>query len=407
MHLINNMETTLLCFFRRLLALSFLVLSINACSPSEQSDVGASRTLSLFEVDNSRIDFLSVLAGSVKADTIVVSKELSYKIGSDFSEFFPLEDNLLLVDRDASDINCIDPNGNHLWNLIPPSPGVDRYIVIGAVDIDKENEEVYVEDRLHRQIDVFDYGGAYLRSIRSEVSFMEFAVLGKDKIIYDVAEIDQSINEGFSKQSRFLYAEGEKNVYFSPLIGEIGLDAIPVNNGNRFSMVANDGLQHRMPFGDTIYSIGLDLEPTPIASFSFKQGNEFVSLAKDPKVKDVWEELHKEGLPEPYSAVYEPGIDKFYCNFWKGGSLYFAYINEGRQAIYPSKFYRLGGVVVKSPRYYAEGRFYQQMFRYEYEYLQKAFEEEFEEEKILSDLSKLENTIGDNDDIFIISTEFK
>lgn len=361
--------------------------------------------ISHIEIKNSRLNFVSDFE-KVDIDKIFIDKELTHSIGGDFSGFYEIGDNMLLIDRGASEISCISREGKLLWIPIPPSPEIDRYTVIGSVDIDSENNNIYIEDRLNKKIDVFSFGGDYVMSIESENPFMGFVVKDRSDYIFDISEIQQSgSGEDEYVPSRFLHLHKGIKEMKVPMVEAVNYDAIPTNNYNRFNKV-NGVLYHRMPYENVLYSVNDNVTVAPELSFSFSQGFEFVDLSRNTAVNYVWGELDKKGLPDPYLIVYDRNYRKVYSTFRQAGSMYFTCFEDQRQLFDPSKFLRVDGTIFKIPYYYHNGKFYQQMYAYEYDYLQHVDFNSMSITEIEEGLNDLKEVKGDDDDVIIIVYDF-
>ncbi|TXF81584.1 6-bladed beta-propeller [Neolewinella aurantiaca] len=380
-----------------------VLMLILACESERSSENGS---IAVVEIDNSREHFISSPKLLAQNKIIIIPKAQTYQIGNFFTEFHSIGENLLLVDRRVSEVTCINEDGDLIWKPIPPSPGVDRYEVIGSVDVDKFNREIYIEERMSGKMDVFDFKGKYVRTIQKVASFIEAAVIGENKLLYDISYRPQGgVNIDSTGPMRFLFRDGESLRYTTPMLAAASYNSIPVNNNDRFNRI-NGKLQHRRPFGNVIYQIDDEANAKPVLSFSFARDFEFLAVSANPNVENTWQELFEKGFPLPSVFVFDEDKNRLYCNYQVGEDFYFSCVDNGKQIINPSKYYDLGGEYVRAPRIYSDGVFYQQMYRYEYEYIQAAFSDQLSKEDVQSGLEKLRTIKGDNDDVFIIATVF-
>lgn len=389
-----------------LLVLIWLFVQLFYSCRQENNDQSSTIELKTVTLDNSEVQLYAHYQNAVKIDTFIFLKKNTYKHGTVFSEFQPIGNNLLIVDRDVSEISCISKNGTIQWIPTPSSPGIDRYDIIGDVEVDFLNKEIYIEDLMKNVIDVFDFQGNHQRTIR-DVPFMDFALLNKNELLLDISDIVDQVGlaQDPPVRNRFRRITSTERVDFSAMPDKIMENQIPVNNHNRFNSF-NDLLQHRMPYEDIVYVIEKDLSVTPLLRFSFAQSGGFVEVARNPNVEIVWTELSKENLVEPSLVIYDQNKDRTFINYWQGEGFYFAILEKENQVMNPGEFYQFGEFILKAPTHYNDGVFYQQLFRYEFDFLQKAFVEKMTSEEIKAGLQNLETEKGDDDDIIIFSIEF-
>jgi hypothetical protein len=189
------------------------------------------------------------------------------------------------------------------------------------------------------------------------------------------------------------------------MIDEVDYGTALLDFRNRFNRV-NGQLQHRRPFDDIIYQVNVDYSVEPLAQFQLSTNHEFVAYAKEFSKNNIYISLEKEEMPIPFLAVYDKKKKNLYFSYFQfDRQLFFTCTKEGETIIKPSKYYQIGETIVRAPKWYNDDRFYQQMFAYEYDYLQQAVKENTPTEEIKAELEKLKDQYGDDDDIYIISFE--
>lgn len=390
-------------FFVKKSLFLLIVIILFSCNQDRKLN-SIEKRLPNYEVDNTELKYIAK-ANLVKLDTVIVSKATSYKTGGSFSGFYKIGNNILVVDRDASEISCLNPSGDRVWIPIPPSPGIDRYTVIGTIDVVQKDRRVYIEDKLNRKVDVFDFDGAYIETLLSKDAFMDFAAIGRDEFLFDITEGTENINDdGFGK--RFAYRSNKGISYVCDMLEEINHDAIATNNSNRFNRISGT-LFHRMPYEDLLYSINSNIEVNPILKFSFKNDSKFVDVFRNQSVDYVWGELDRLNYPDPFLVILEKSKNNFYSIFRQNKKMHFTQYKNMEQLIVPSQYLLIDGIVVKSPMYFHEGKFYHYMYRYEYDYMQKVYTQNMSTDQSEKGLQELRETKGDNDEIMIFSFEFE
>ncbi|MEM7571656.1 MAG: 6-bladed beta-propeller [Bacteroidota bacterium] len=383
------------------LALLFCCCQPNGESPNEENPVIH------LSIDNSKIDFLSPVTIPHTVAIFTIEKELSYGIGSKFGDFYKINDLLLIVDRRASEITCIDTDGKVVWIPDPPSPEVERYTHIGTIDIDYDQKEIYIEDRLNLKIDVYAYDGRFLRSIPVNMGFMEYVVLGKNNLLFDISDVEPYRTAGDeSPPMKFMHQKDNEVNFTGEMPTGVNYDAIPWNSRNRFNRIGSS-IQHRRPWENEVFAIYPDYSSKKILEFKFARSSGFVDVANRPNIGDVRGKLVEEHLAIPNYLLYDQEQNRLYCGFWMNDVHYLSCTVGDQKIVQPAEFYRFNEFYLRAPEYYSDGQFFQQLFRYEFEYLQTAFKDQYSREKIRTDLAELEAQYGDNDDIFIIVIELR
>lgn len=385
----------------------FIAFLFTCCSDQKEdltSDLtGSDRKIT---IDNRNTQWFVDVGLPVEVKQYLIPKDITLRTGSFFTSYCPIGENLLLVDRYSSSLSCISDSGEILWSLIPPSPGIDKYGNLGSVDVDYQSEEIYVVDRLLLKIDVFNFKGAYLRSVEPPMAFFDFSVLGRDEFVYDVTgKYQKNINGSDSTQMRYLFHKGEHLKLASPLDAEFDLDAIPLNGFNRFCRVGDD-LMHRMPFENVSYRI-IDGDAYPLLELEFSVNSQFNKVALDKGINDNAGYIYKNEIPYPREVVFESQKERTYVVYAQGRRFYLTCDDQGNQIINPGRYYNFGGVVLPSPRSYKSGHFYLQIYRWHYDFLQKCLKGNMLTEKHMqAELQRLYDEFGDNDDILILSLKF-
>ncbi len=357
-------------------------------------------------INNERTDWLFDCEVPVIINQFRLPKILTQRVGFFFTGYHAIGNNLLLVDRYTSNLNCLTKNGEIIWSLLPPTPGLDKYTNIGSVDVNYTLGEIYVEDRSNIKIDVFSFQGKYLRSTSPAITFMDFAVLNSGKYVFDVAQSSQeSINEGNPNVMRYLFQEDNRLVLMAPVDERFDFDALPFNGYNRFSRVGSK-LLHRMPFEELVYEIENE-KANPILRINFKFNAQFHEIAFEKSISNKPDFMYREGIPYPLDVVVNDATGSVFVIYIQGTKSFLTLAVNGDQIINPARHYKIKDVVLPAPRYYDSGRFYLQMYKYHYDFLQERLQSgTFNQEDMSLEFKKLYDQIGDNDDIFIFSLDF-
>lgn len=389
---------------KKIAALIFLTFICFGCSTETTQ-----QEIPLITIDNSNIEYLSVLAEPINLKIRKISKSLSYSIGSNFEEFFEMDDGkIILIDRYASEISCVDSLGNVLWKPNPPKPGVDRYANLGVADFVPETNELFIDARSNFTVDVFStVTGKHLRSERSEdITFLDMASISKGKIIFDITEEDLSGGAVDYVHKRFMYVDSKNQIHqFADIKDKINYGVALLDFKNRFNRV-HGKLQHRRPFDNIIYNVDTNYSVEPLLKFNLAKDHKFVEYARQFSKNNIYIALEKDQLPIPFLALYDEQKERLYFSYFQfDHQLFFTCADKNRTIIKPSKFYQIGQTIVRAPKWYNAGKFYQQMFAYEYDYLQEAVRNNVSSEQIKAELEVLKDQYGDVDDIYIISFE--
>lgn len=335
-----------------------------------------------------------------------MSKELTSELGGNFHDYAQINDDLLVLDRWTSEIVCLDKLGWVLWRIIPPEPGIDRYATLGGLDVDQPNQEIYVEDRGNKKIDVFNFKGEFLRTLNSDHTHLDFIVLKKDEVLSDISEIaNYWPDDRYTYRFRF-WGPTKKDGRFTRIHDEVNFAAVPVVNFNRFNRVG-DLIQHRIPFEDTLFkvNVGQNYEVEPLLTFSFSINSEFKETFLRKNDEFPFITLRKQEFPIPDRVIYDKKNDLAFFLFDQGNDRYFAALSNKGVVVEPGNFYVFDGKLINTPSVYVDGVFYQTMYNYKYDYLQKALEEGHSISEITSNLASLEEEMGDNDGASIIAVE--
>lgn len=383
------------------------ILSLLSCEndPNKQPDI-SQEEVGTVVIDNTNIEWLTKVDRPVTIRKFVVPKEAASITGTFFTGYFPIDDNLLLADRYSSGVSCINSAGNIIWTLIPPSPGVDRYDNLGAIDIDYNAREIYVEDRQIPKLDIFSFSGTYKRSLTPPLPFMDFEVLGPDHIIYDIAQISQQdfLEEG--KFKRYLLQRKEEVTLFRPLDPNFDLDAVAHNGYNRFRTVGEQ-LFHRQPFEEENYLLD-GMNVTIDAKTSFAVNSQFAEVGLNKAININALFLFEEEIPYPTDVLYDGKSGNGHIIYKVGRDVFFTAFEDKKQEVFPSYYYDFGGEVLPGPHYYQDNRFYIQIPRKVYDYLQSSYAAgEFSKKEGLSKIKDIIDKSGDYDDIVVVSIEFE
>lgn len=383
----------------------FTVLSLMGCAPDEDSLFGKDE-IRHFSVRNSNFFDISHPSVKTKVETIKLSKELTSELGGNFHDYAQINDDLLVLDRWTSEIVCLDKHGRLLWRIIPPEPGIDRYTTLGGLDVDQANQEIYVEDRGNNKIDVFNFRGEFQRTLNSDHTHLDFIVLKKDKVLSDISEIaNYWPDDQYTYRFRF-WGPTKKDGRFTRIHDELNFAAAPVVNFNRFNRVGGV-IQHRIPFEDTLFkvNIGENYEVEPLLTFSFSNNSEFKETFLRKNDEFPFITLRKQEFPIPDQVVYDNRVDLAFFLYDQGAKKYFEAWGSEDVIIPSSNFYVFDGKLIDAPSVYVDGVFYQTMYNYKYDYLQKALAEGHSMSEIRSNLASLEEEIGDNDGVSILAVE--
>lgn len=384
---------------------SFIVLFFLACLPSCTSDDNSKEIDSVpksIVVNNSRIKWIESVHVGATVKKYVISKENTQRTGTFFTGYHQIGEGLLLVDRYSSNINCVDGKGEILWEIRPPSPGIDRYVNIGALDVDSELKEIYISDRSLNRIDVFSFDGDYKRSIQPPFSFMDFEVLGADNIVYDISQKDQRELMEDGQRMRYLF-QGESETRLAFLLDpEFDTNATPFSGFNRFSR-SGGAVFHRLPFENTSYRIANDGEIVSSVIVDFSVNNEFAKIGLNKSISAKAMFVYENEIPWPLDIIHSSKNDMVSVIYKVGFDCFFSSNVEGEQVVDPAYYYDFDGEIIPGPKYYESEKFYLQINKSKYDYLQQQFlKGVFLKEDVLKGIDSVENKVGDYDDIMII-----
>lgn len=339
------------------LVIACLVL-LSSCSTDEDNIL-----LSKFQIQNDNENLLHVVTDDIQLsiDSVVIPQEMTYKVGTNFETIHPLNDGLVLVDRNMSKISYVTSKGSLIWQLKSPFYGGIGYEYIGAVDISYANNEIYVEDRVNSRIDVFSTAGQYLRTVSPNVHFREFAHMKENDLIFDVADLQRGFESNTVVQRYAVLSNETRSSFVAPTNKVYNYDRIAFTTHNRFNRIDNS-IQHRRPFEDTIYNISTDIDVLPIATFSFTARSEFTNLERNLNVEDIWLELDKNGWPIPLLILYSQASSMSFCTYLDHGNLYFT-VHKGDETLLPAtRYFVVNGTVLNAPTAYSNNNFYFQDF---------------------------------------------
>ena len=336
---------------------------------------------------------------------VKINKEVAQKIGYAIFNIFSLDSKRLLVfDQDRVLISCVDLNGNLLWQLEPPSPDLKQYTSVTCIAVDSYGERIFVLDFGTRKIDVFTYDGNYVESF-PWVPNIDMAVLRSGQLIHDVSAIDPYLYSEGEQVYRFLSIEDDEEVVAHIPIDYDFIEYVSIGYNNRFNWVGGQ-LQHRRPLEDTLYSVDDAIEITPELTITFNPGPQFADFLDNPEYTYPSRHFRENSIPRAHLMIKDG--DKSFVTYFKGteDERYFAYFKGKEPVLGPSHYYAINNVVVGPAERYSEGAFYHTMFKYKYDFLQQAYEENMSLEQIKSSLDSLDEVYQDNDDLFIIKAKF-
>lgn len=358
-----------------------------------------------YEIDNSSIKFLSKY-DEVEVDTFIIDKHLVRKIGYSTYSIKDLKNGSLLIeDANLNNLSCVSNNGQLLWHAIPPSPGRDRFESIGAVNVDHSTKEIYVEDRGQFKIHVYSFSGQHLRAL-NDTPNVDMAVIGRNKIIYDISDIDPYLFERTDNIiHRYLLSHEENLKQFSPMDHPYDDDNISVVYYNRFNSVKGE-LQHRRPFENTLYQILPEFDIAPLLTIDFSHHGGFSEYGDSPDFKHPSEYFRRHDIARPHIVIKEDNL--VIANYFFGAKddLYFTLFRDDKQVVSPAYYYEFGGVVVDAPQFYDSGSFYTTMFQYKFDYLQNFDPENMSTDKVYHDLEMLDTQFRDDDALVVVKMTF-
>lgn len=360
-----------------------------------------------FTLKNTEKIFLSKLGDDWLTETIIIDKDLSYEVGSFFDGYQFLDSLLLLTDRMASQISIINAKGELITSLTHPNPGYDRYSSIGSVDVWEESSEIAVFDDERQKLDVFSSLGDFKKSLDVPMTFWDYGVLENGANIYSVENINLSeYLKGKNEYFRF-YVDGNEKKFHTKMLDLSSLATIPIQDFGQFADL--DGVvQFRSPLSDTIYVFDQGGNPSKTATFEFTYLNEFKFVSKNKDIVNKADYLFDKKIPCPEKVIFDSERESLFCIFWEGGRRFFIQTKNGNQVNKPSSLYNIAGTICKAPKFYENGVFFQQMYKYEYDYLQSlAGEVTIDREKVVSDLKRLRNKHADESDIVIVMNRYK
>lgn len=376
-----------------------LVLCFNSCADG----VGPRNV----ELQNILVDNLNSATFSNCPDGIIkiikIKKEAVKEIGYTIEKIAPLNENSILIqDYALSNVSCIDSSGNLLWTINPPSPELDRYVAIGFLTIDHQRKNLYIEDMQKSKVDVYDFDGKHLRTIRRE-SNVDAVVIAENTLLYDISEISPlAFPENNGSSYRFIVnREGERSSHV-PIAYQYEDEFVSVMFYNRFNIV-DGAIQHRRPFEDTLFEVSSDLSIKPILTVSFTEGQHYGNFKDNNKYYHPSRYFRENSIARPNIVVKRK--NKTYLNYLYGpdDDLYFAAFENGVEIMKPGKYYVADGHAIPAGKHYSQGAFYQNIFQYEYDFLQLAYEHGLSNVEIEKGLDSLDHLHADGDDMYIVS----
>jgi hypothetical protein len=386
----------------------FIALFVGCSNPAYDSGLGGADEVrtEMFKVNNSNKKVLSKINFKAEVKTITIPKELTLEVGSYFDGVFPTDDGVLLRDKRASMLSFIGYDGKLKWHVIPPSPGVDRYSTMGAVEINAMNERIEVYDEDRQVFDFFSLSGKYIKSHTPSSGFFDYTNLPSGKVAYDIGRVPvEGYFENVSGYYKFLIS-GEEDELVNKIENPVQEDVLPMVDLFRFKKI-EDKIQYRGILDNTVFYLNDYGELVKKAVFDFTIKRGFHEVMKDNAVKNKGMFLYEKDLALPMHFVYEESENRAYCIFMESRNRYFVSFENGEQVNDVADYYDVEGVIVKAPAFFEDGYFILQMYKYEFDYLQSVeFEALDSKEELNENLRQMQNKEKDNSDIVLILMKF-
>lgn len=385
-----------------------LITSFFGCSDAYFDEhLGSSSIdkLSDVTVNNAKVVWLEPINSIDEFELRSISKENTLKTGTFFSSIHRLQDNLLLVDRYLSRLSILNKEGAVVGEIKPPSPGEDLYTNILGVDVFESDSEIYIHDSRRNRLDVFSFDGLYLRSLQPSRGFIDFHVLGKDSIVFDVSHNSPiELSDGSLKHFRFLFYLNGKEIPVSELEDDFDLNAVPFSTYHRFFRTKQE-IFYRNPLDYTTYKIS-GISSAPYMNTYFKYNNDFADVWTNKSIPIKTSYLEDKGLPYFFQVVPNESENQVSAIYSSSYRKYFSRTEGEKQIVQPAYFYDFNGTILPAPDTYSNGTYFWYIPTTKYEIYQRLFKNGmFTKDNVLSAVRNY-NMGSDEGGVTVISIKF-
>lgn len=179
--------------FSTLSAICCLCIFFSSCRTSNDTTEETSVIISINSQASEKKLKMSELYSELKYIRLETIPE---SLIAQISKVIPLDNHLLILDKESSQILLFDLNGKFLRTIGNKGAGVGEFIEIEDMTVDRKGEKVFVLDSSGKQLLIYDIKGDFIKNVRIDFITHEIEYLENGSL---VCYCDYATNETYEK----------------------------------------------------------------------------------------------------------------------------------------------------------------------------------------------------------------